>query len=211
MSDMISRELLQGVLGGDAGAAEAIFARYVTRLIALARRRISPRLAQRIDPEDVVQSAYRSFFVRAAQGDFVLRRGGDLWRLLAAITLNKLRHQVDRHTAARRNLAREQPAPADSVPGGPSWADLLASGEPGPDEALAVVDLLEQFMRSLPAPHRQLLEFRLQGRTIEEIATLVDRSQRTVRRQLEMLRARLQRQFYDQEERDERTSPEGAP
>ena len=50
---------------GDEAAAEALFARYADRLTQLAASRLARRLAARIDPEDVVMSAYRSFFVGA--------------------------------------------------------------------------------------------------------------------------------------------------
>ena len=53
-------------------AAEELFQRYVARLTALVRTRMSPRLARRLDAEDVVQSAYRTFFTRAKEGDFEL-------------------------------------------------------------------------------------------------------------------------------------------
>jgi hypothetical protein len=58
---------------------------YANRLIALARSRLSSKLAGRIDPEDVVQSVYRSFFAEARAGRYHLDRGGDLWRLLVAM------------------------------------------------------------------------------------------------------------------------------
>ncbi len=65
MSDPKSRELLEQFLAGQGEAATAIFERYVERLLALARTRLGARLRRRVDPEDVVQSAYRSFFLHA--------------------------------------------------------------------------------------------------------------------------------------------------
>src|SRR5262245_13053644 len=49
-------------------AARDVFHRYARGLIALARRQFEKRLAHRIDPEDVVQSAFKSFFVRQRDG-----------------------------------------------------------------------------------------------------------------------------------------------
>src|SRR5262249_40685711 len=77
---------------GDERAAAELVNRYTGRLLALARSHLSAKLAARLDPEDVVQSAYRSFFADARDDRFVLKRSGDLWRLLAAITLHKLQH-----------------------------------------------------------------------------------------------------------------------
>jgi len=80
--DRPSDELLRRYREGGESAAAEIFDRYVARLTRLARSRMAARLARRIDPEDVVLSAYRSFFVAARRDRFALRRSGDLWRLL---------------------------------------------------------------------------------------------------------------------------------
>ena len=68
--DWTSLVLLERFRGGDDLAAEAIFARYFDRLTALARSRLSARLARRADPEDIALSAYRSFFVEAREGRY---------------------------------------------------------------------------------------------------------------------------------------------
>src|SRR5947209_331345 len=49
---------------GDEDAARKIVDRYIDRLLVLARRRISQRLAPRVDAEDIVQSVFRTFFGR---------------------------------------------------------------------------------------------------------------------------------------------------
>src|SRR5436305_1291848 len=82
---------------GDQQAAAELFRRYADRLIALARSRLSARLARRIDPEDVVQSAYRSFFGDTRAGRYDVGRAGDLWQLLVTITLHKVQLQVKRN------------------------------------------------------------------------------------------------------------------
>ena len=50
--------LLERFRDGDESAAEALFSRYFERLTALARSRLSARLASRTDPEDIVMSVY---------------------------------------------------------------------------------------------------------------------------------------------------------
>src|SRR5262252_1081762 len=55
--------LLDGCRRGDEAASRELFDRYLARLTALARTRISPKLDTRFDADDVVMSAYRSFFV----------------------------------------------------------------------------------------------------------------------------------------------------
>ena len=92
---------------GDQQAAKELVERFTGRLLALVRSQVSEKLARRFDPEDVLQSAYRSFFAAAGHDGFVLQRSGDLWPLLAAITLHKLHDQVKRHSADKRSVAAE--------------------------------------------------------------------------------------------------------
>src|SRR5262245_24178849 len=140
MVDCASAELLERWRGGDPRAADELFTRYTAQLVALARSHLSPRLAGRLDPEDVVQSAYRSFFASADR--YVLNRSGDLWRLLAAITLHKLRHQVERHTAGRRSVDRELSLGLGEDGGLPGLDAVAVAREPTPLEASAAVDEL---------------------------------------------------------------------
>lgn len=175
---------------GDQDAAAELFHRYTARLIALARTRQPAGLAHRFDPEDVVQSAYRSFFLRARDGRVEVQPGADLWQLLVAIMLHKLQHQVRRNTADRRSAAREQHFNGDDDSAGVP-AHLPAEG-PSPAEAAALVDELERVMRGLEPVHRQMVELRLQGYNHEEIAVQTRRSECTVRRVLKALKLQLE-------------------
>jgi eukaryotic-like serine/threonine-protein kinase len=171
---------------GDERAAEALFEKYFSRLTALVRARLSIRLQSRLDADDVVQSTYRSFFVRAAAGQFELDASGDLWRLLARMALHKLSHQVGRHTAEKRAVSTEERL---------SDANEIASREPSPDEAAAVADELEFVMRSLNDTERRTLELRLQGELLEAIAAELGQSERTVRRTLARVREIMQKRL----------------
>src|SRR5258708_6666093 len=110
--DEPSVELLAKYREGDEQAATELFRRYLSRLTVLARARIAPKIARRFDAEDVVLSAYRSFFVRARNGQFSLAHSGDLWRLLVGIVLKKLYHHAAPHPADKRSIDREEPLPA---------------------------------------------------------------------------------------------------
>src|SRR5205085_4152245 len=136
MSETPSAELLARYhCRHDEAAAEELFRRYAGRLTALARSRLSRALATRVDAEDVVQSAYRSFFLLAHDGEVLLRESGDLWRLLVRITLRKVYRSARRHRADRRSVAREHPWPDE--------AEAAAlSREPTPGEVAALTDEL---------------------------------------------------------------------
>lgn len=171
--DWTSLALLERYRGGDERAADAIFARHFGRLVALARARLSPRLARRVDPEDVALSACRSFFAAARSGRYALGRPGDLGRLLAAIARHKALRQARRQGAARRAVAAE--VPLDS---GRLAADPSATG------AVALADEVGWALARLDPPDRRAFELRLLGHQVAEIAALTGRAERTVRRAL---------------------------
>ena len=175
-------ELLALLRSGDEAAAEAVFEQYADRLTRLAQGRLSARLSARIDAEDIVQSAWRSFFVAVRAGRFRLEGGGDLWRLLVEVTLHKLYRQAARHQSQRRSVRRE------SAAGQPIE---IAAYEPTPAEAAAAADELEALMEQLPERGRQALALRLQGYEHEEIAQQLACHERTVRRLLAEARRQM--------------------
>lgn len=185
-----SRHLLQLVQAGDSRAAAELHDRYLQRLIRLAQSRLSPQLRRRVAAEDVVQSAFRSFFVRAREGQFELQRSGDLWRLLAAITIKRVHRQLERHTAARRDVQLELHPNNLDLP-----VEAMAH-EPSADIVAAIVEQVENVMQATDERTRRALQLRLQGYAIDEIAANLERSQRTVRRLLNNVRTRLEHEFY---------------
>ena len=191
-SEWTSLVLLERFRHGDDLAAEAIFSRYFERLTALARSRLSPRLASRTDHEDIVLSVYRSFFVGVRAGRFALIRGGDLWRLLASITRHKLLRQLRYQRADCRSVEIE--LPLDQVDEGriPGRQD-----EATPEDALALADELEYVFSRLNHLGRRVLELRLQGAQLSEIADETGRSERTVRRTLAQIRELLAMRLDD--------------
>jgi hypothetical protein len=84
-------------------AAAAIWTRYFSDLLHLARRNLSPGLRQREDEDDLLQSVYKSFCVRHRDGKFDLQDRDDLWSLLVKMTRNKARNVAVRHGRRRRH------------------------------------------------------------------------------------------------------------
>jgi RNA polymerase sigma factor (sigma-70 family) len=193
-AEWTSLVLLERFRGGDDLAAAEIFDRYFRRLTALARSRLSPRLAQRTDPEDIVLSVYRSFFVDARRGRYTLSRGGDLWRLLAAIARHKLSRQARSQGADRRSVALE--IPLDQVDEG-RFAGR--QHDPTPEEAAALADELEWVLAQLDRFGRRVLELRLQGLKVSEIAADTGRAERSVRRSLARIRTLLAQRHLEAE------------
>jgi RNA polymerase sigma-70 factor (ECF subfamily) len=170
---------------GDEDAARQLFDRYAEQLVLLARKRISQRLASRIDPEDIVQSVFRTFFHRAKQGQFHLDDPEDVVKLLARITVHKTFRQIAFHKRAKRDATAEAPHGDDAQ-------DLLlklVTGEPSPEETAEFVDNLEHFFTRLGDEERRILEMRMEGYTNVEIANRMGITDRKIRRIMERVRA----------------------
>lgn len=180
--------LLDQFCAGEDTAATAIYERYVARLISLARSRLSQGLNRRVDPEDIVHSAYRSFFVRASSNDFELRCSGDLWRLLAQITINKVRKQVERHRAKRRDYRREERSdfPSNQV-----------AIESSPEAVTCLEEQVQRVVERLSATGKRALTALIQGDSIDEIAEQLSKSPRTIRRAVARARTIAERDLVD--------------
>jgi RNA polymerase sigma-70 factor (ECF subfamily) len=170
---------------GDADAARQVVDRYVDRLLLVASRRISQRLASRVDPEDVVQSVFRTFFKRLQEGQFVFSGQDDLCKLLVRITLHKTLRHIAFHKAAKRDPGLE------TEQGEHHRARLLAliDQEPTPEAKAAFLDQLDHFLNQLGPEQRSILEMRLQGYSNEEISQKLGIYDRKIRRVIEHVRA----------------------
>jgi RNA polymerase sigma-70 factor (ECF subfamily) len=158
----------------------------------LARTHLDTRIRQKVDAEDVVQSVFRSFFLRHADGQFDLKDWGSLWGLLALITVRKCARQ-NRHFHGPEHDVRKEvaavPAADDSATG---WEAL--DREPTAEEAVALAETVEHLLRGLSGRNRVILELRLQGYTVPEISERVGVTEFTVEGRLKQLRKRLRAQ-----------------
>jgi RNA polymerase sigma-70 factor, ECF subfamily len=178
-------DLVGRLQDGDPRGAEALFQRYAARLARLAEQHLNRKLAGRLDGEDVVQSVFRTFFRHYARGDFQIDNSAEIWRLLVTLTLRKARAQARRHLAGKRDAAAEAPHP--------SALAEPAGQEPGPAEAAELVDQIESLLRGLPDLYCHVLEKRLQGHAVADIAEQLSVSRQTIYRALELLQRRLER------------------
>src|SRR5262249_25396736 len=164
--------------------------RFAGRLIVLARKRLDGRIRQKVDPEDVLQSVYKSFFQRQARGQFVLDNWDALWALLTLITARKCGRWIDFFHAERRDVRLEDRTRA----GGDLEVAALARG-PSPVEAAVLTETLEALLGDLGDSHRDIVSLGLQGYTTSEISEKVGRSERTVNRVLQSVGKKLERDY----------------
>src|SRR5205807_6819280 len=139
--------LMERLGSGEDSAAREVFERFAGRLIALARGRFNRLLARKVDPEDVVQSAFKSFFVRHRAGTPQVGDCDGLWNLLTLITLRKCADRAEYFLAGRRDANREADGPVGGD-GPDAW--MVAPGrEPRPEEAAILAETVEQLMRDV--------------------------------------------------------------
>ncbi len=198
MSDRLSfADLLCRIRGGDQDAAVELVDRYTRRLVGLARNHLDSRIRAKEDPQDVIQSVFKSFFHRCARGQFHLANHDDLWALLVSLTLHKCGHRIDYYTAAKRDVYRETPAqlsPAKSA----SLEWEAVAREPSPVEAAMLADLVEHLLSGLEPHQREIVRLSLEGEGTAQIAGRVRVSRRTVQRVLDDVREeRLKRWTAD--------------
>ncbi len=173
----------------DSSAARDLDEQYRGRLCRLVEREMNRRFRRREDPEDVVQSALRTFCRRNALGEFRIDSSADLWRLLATITRHKMLKHVENLGAAKRNPKREEYPEGDDVPG----------RTPTPEQAAVAADLIEKTVDGLDEGYVAVFHLRLQGHTEEEIAAKLDCTRAAVRTRLGRIRERLERRLGEKD------------
>ncbi|MEX2188660.1 MAG: sigma-70 family RNA polymerase sigma factor [Pirellulales bacterium] len=177
---------------GEQDAATELYLRYADRLEKLAQRETGRDLGPRVDAEDVVQSVFRTFFRRAAQGQYDLPAGEELWRLILVIALNKIRQLGIHHRAAKRSATRTKSVEHwDAVP--------AATGTSDDATALSTLGMVvDELLSQLPAAHRTMIEMRIEGHEVAEIADRTARSPRSVERVLQNFRRQLSALIHDE-------------
>jgi RNA polymerase sigma-70 factor (ECF subfamily) len=191
MSDSFA-EFLKHLRAGHDEAARQILQRFARQLVAMARRRFDGALKHKFDPEDVVQSAYKSFFYRYAEGNIDVGNWNSLWGLLTIITVRKCTERIAYHRAGRRDAAREVSASA------PTSHLAILSREPTPDEAIELSETVDRLLCGLDEHERPVVEMSLQGYSTREISEKLDRAERTVRLLRERVRKRLERMHQEE-------------
>lgn len=176
--------LLRRFQAGQQDAATALYVRYANRLQALAKKQTSQSLSPRFDPEDVVQSVFRTFFRRASEGCYEVPVGEELWQLFLVLALNKIRKLASFHRADKRDAGRTIATESSSdLPAGISGEDANAY------ETMRMV--VGELMSKLPPTQDKIIQLRIEGHEISEIAQLTKRSKRTVERILQQFRQQL--------------------
>lgn len=179
--------------GGDLAAAQPVWERYHRQLVSLARQKLRSARRREADEEDVVQSAFHSFFRGVARGRFPqLHDRDNLWRLLVVITARKALDQLALEHSKRRGGGTVRGESRISL-GKADWDDAaieqVVGAEPTPEFAAQVAEEYHRLLDLLGDDGlRQVAVGKMEGLTNDEIAARLDCSRRTVARKLETIR-----------------------
>lgn len=176
------RSLLRQFRAGECDAATHLYVRYANRLQALTRQQTNPAFASRFDPEDVVQSVFRTFFRRVSEGMYDVPPGEELWNLLLVLALNKIRTLGKHHQAQKRSI--RSTCSMDEVDVTKSDADE--------DNSYRVLRLvIDEMLSGMPSIKREIIQLRIQGYQVQDIAEKTGRAKRTIERILQQFKQRL--------------------
>lgn len=183
-----SKAWLQQLLEGTPEVVSEFWNQYGDRLEKLAGKQLTPKLKRRVEADDVVQSACRTFFRRAEAGQFQLDESESLWRLLCAIVVNKARMKARFHLQGKRGINREEDP---GQVGDDRPLDLGVAATPRPDEVAELNDQFEFLLSCLDDEEKQIIQYKLEDLNNDEIASRMNCSERTVRRIFARIRSRL--------------------
>lgn len=169
--------LYEEVRNGDERAVAELWKRFLPRLTGLARKALKGRDLRHADSDDVVQSAFLSFWKGAAGGQFDQPASREnLWNLLGVITVRKARKLIEREQAAKRG-------------GGRRAADAADVPEPAVPDNVAFDAFCSDLFGLLEEDLQGFAALRMMGYTNEEVARMLDCSERKVERKLQLIRA----------------------
>lgn len=173
LSEENTCELVRRLQDGESSAWEELYNSYRDELLFYVRARMGKQLRSALASEDVLQSVALEAF-QALPG-FEVRGSGSLRRFLHTLVLNKLRDRADALSAAKR---------AGTVALATTNAAELCSTPP---EDLSYTDpsfeRLERALQGLPDPMREVLLLRrVEGRSSQEVARLLGKSDDAVRK-----------------------------
>lgn len=175
--------LIRRVRAGDEAAAAEIIRIYEPAIRRAARvRLLDPRLRRLFDSMDICQSVLKSFFLRAAAGQFDIDRPEDLRKLLVQMACNKSLEAARREYAQRRDARR-------SVTLGDDAHQVAGGDDPGGE--VEWEELLLRARQMLSPDERRIAEGRAAGRTWDELAAEMGKSPDQLRMQLSRAQKRV--------------------
>lgn len=181
---------IAGLRSGNPDSCRKFWEQFGESLKRVSERYLSSRLKSRIEADDVVQSACRTFFRRANKGEFLLDDDSQLWRLLCAITVTKARSMARFHSREKRSVHSEWSPTVDSSAS--QNLDQLPESKALPESGLILSEVFEATLKQFNSEEQQVIDMKLRDVENSEIAEALVCSERTVRRIVNRLQNALE-------------------
>lgn len=188
MTPPSDQSLIVRLRSGDESAASEVYTRYANRVFGLVHQQMADRLRAQMQPEDIVQSVFKSVFRGINMGSYDAPEGGTLWQLMAIVAVHKVRRNARRRTALRRDSRRTQSLNA--------MEKFDTADDCTPEEFESAI---REAIEDLKETEQDVVLLRVQGYSVEEIATKLDRSRRSIERALQNIRTKMLSSFDDEE------------
>jgi RNA polymerase sigma factor (sigma-70 family) len=181
LGDSDFRQLLSQAETGDADAARRLLKEFGPHVVRAIRRHLPPEMRNEFDSLDFAQAVWGSFF---AQPDRLtkLQDADQFVGFLGQMARHKvLMEHRKRYATAKRDRAREERLPASPMD------EQAHANDPTPSQVAVANDLCRALVSDQPERYQLILEHRLQGRSHQEIAELLNMHERSVRRVLDRM------------------------
>ena len=186
------KSLVARIRSGDEVAASELYERYAARVFGLVKSQMADLLKAQTEPEDIVQSVFKSVFRGMNAGRYDAPDAGTLWQLMAVIAVHKVRRNARRRTSERRDVRRQEyVADIDQ--------SLASNGHSLAEMEAAMAEIFE----CLQPAEREAVVLRVKGYGIEEIALQLNKSRRTVERLLQHARRTLTQELCQEDDLDD--------
>lgn len=191
MDDAVFVDLVTRARGGDEAAVACLLRSFEPEVRMMVRHRLPRAIRSQFDSMDFVQDIWHSLFAGPEHDPVGFESESHFLAYLAGVARNKVLEEYRRRTCSKKyELAREEPlyvrrgdhdAPRD-----------VAASDPTPSQEAQAGDRMHQLAAGRTPAEVQILELRAQGLTFEEIADRVGIHERSVRRVIDTIRARME-------------------
>ncbi len=180
--------MIQDLKAENSEAAGAIWNRFFSKLLPMARARLRGLADRSVDEEDLLVSVFDRFFVAVSEDRFArLNDRDDLWQILLMLTDHRVSEQY-RHSNAQKRGGGQVMTLDAATASEPSWREI-ADAEPSPEFVAAFNENLSRAIDRLQEEKtRNVAIMKLEGFENREIAERLGIGLSSVERKMRVIR-----------------------
>jgi RNA polymerase sigma factor (sigma-70 family) len=182
-------QLMADVADGSHEATMKLAEIYTPYIIRSVRRCFSPKMRQKFDSQDVAQTLWASLLLKRTelQG---LKTPEQLIAFLVQATKNKVADKARHFRAQKRSYEREESLELhtpDGLASNRPPSSSLRSREPTPSTHASIREQWTRVISRTSERDRKIIDLRMRNHTFDEIASILNIHEHTVRRAIQKL------------------------